>query len=240
MLVIGTLLVTRPGAANAHPLGNFTINHYTRIDVSESGIELFRVLDMAEIPTVQERQAIDADNDGEIDGAEAETWAVAKAADLAAGMALLVDGTSIGLVDHAHDVTFPEGQGGLSTLRLTVTYRADLPDGWHDASPRIQYTDDNYADRIGWREVIVRAAPASRSRTAPSRAQTSPRNSRRTPPTSSRARSMSAPRRSPSAPASAYRFRQYIPSRVTPSAATPTARSPATPTSSPRTNSRRA
>jgi ABC-type nickel/cobalt efflux system permease component RcnA len=47
----------------------------------------------------------------------------------------------------------------LSLLRLTARYSAALPDGWRDTPPRVEFRDDNYSDRIGWREIIVRGGP---------------------------------------------------------------------------------
>lgn len=149
----------RPTSAAAHPLGNFTINHYDRVEVSETGIEVYRVLDMAEIPTFQERQRIDLNGDGDVDAAEAETWAAETAANLRERMTLTVNGDDIALADLYHEVTFPEGQGGLSLTRLTARYTAKLPGGWRDSPPRVEFRDDNYADRLGWREIIVRGAP---------------------------------------------------------------------------------
>ena len=146
-------------SASAHPLGNFTINHYDRIEVAETGIQLYRVLDMAEIPTFQERQKIDANGDGTVDDAESEAWAAAKVDDLKSHITLAVNGHETKLSDVSHTLTFPDGQGGLLLTRLTATYRADLPDGWRDASPKIAFSDDNYGDRIGWREVVVRGGP---------------------------------------------------------------------------------
>ncbi len=46
-----------PVAATAHPLGNFTINRYSELDVSGNRLYVVYVLDMAEIPTFQARQA---------------------------------------------------------------------------------------------------------------------------------------------------------------------------------------
>ena len=51
----GLLLVAAPQSASAHPLGNFSINHLTRVKVSSDRVELRYVLDQAEIPTFQER-----------------------------------------------------------------------------------------------------------------------------------------------------------------------------------------
>src|SRR5262245_66421165 len=45
-----------PAPAVAHPLGNFSISHYTAIRVTGDAIELRYVVDLAEIPTFQEIQ----------------------------------------------------------------------------------------------------------------------------------------------------------------------------------------
>ncbi len=153
------VLWSRGGTAAAHPLGNFTINHYDRIEVADTGISVYRVLDMAEIPTFQERQKIDTNGDGNVDDAESEAWATAKVDELASNMSLVVNGRPSQLSDVSHNVTYPPGQGGLLLLRLTATYSAALPDNWRDSPPKIEFSDHNYDDRIGWREIIVRGAP---------------------------------------------------------------------------------
>jgi nickel/cobalt transporter (NicO) family protein len=45
-----------PDTSPAHPLGNFSISHYTGIQIAQDSIELRYVLDMAEIPAFQELQ----------------------------------------------------------------------------------------------------------------------------------------------------------------------------------------
>jgi hypothetical protein len=47
--------------ATAHPLGNFSVNQYSRLEVDGSQIRIRQILDLAEIPTFQESKAIDAD-----------------------------------------------------------------------------------------------------------------------------------------------------------------------------------
>ena len=46
-----------PAAAMAHPLGNFTVNRYSRVQPSGDRIYVLYVLDMAEIPTFREKAA---------------------------------------------------------------------------------------------------------------------------------------------------------------------------------------
>jgi ABC-type nickel/cobalt efflux system permease component RcnA len=140
--------------AAAHPLGNFTINHYDRVTVSDTAIEVYNVLDMAEIPTFRERQQIDVNGDGMVDAPEAEAYASQKVDEIASNLRLRAGDEDLLLVATSHEITFPPGQGGLSLLRLTATYRATAPAS-RDMR-RVAFEDNNYADRLGWREIVVR------------------------------------------------------------------------------------
>ncbi len=70
--LIGGLLAVFlvPAVALAHPLGNFTINHYAGIRVEADRVLLDVVIDQAEIPTFQARLTFDTDGDGEVSDAE--------------------------------------------------------------------------------------------------------------------------------------------------------------------------
>ena len=48
-----TAALVVPAAASAHPLGNFTINRFSRLETSGPRLYVLYVLDMAEIPTFQ-------------------------------------------------------------------------------------------------------------------------------------------------------------------------------------------
>jgi ABC-type nickel/cobalt efflux system permease component RcnA len=154
---IGWAAARGGGTVFAHRLGNFTINHYDRISPSDRGIEVYSVLDMAEIPAFRERQQIDANGDGTIDPQESEAYATAKAAVMQSQLVLRVAGRAVPLIPVAHVLSFPPGQGGLSLLRLTVTYTAPLPGDWRATPSVIEFEDHNESDRLGWREIIVRA-----------------------------------------------------------------------------------
>ena len=60
MLTALLLIVALSNVAQAHPLGNFTINHFARIEVGDRQVRLRFVVDMAEIPTFQELRAMTA------------------------------------------------------------------------------------------------------------------------------------------------------------------------------------
>src|SRR5260221_6616173 len=59
---VATLLV-------AHPMGNFSVSHYTRLQVSSGGVDVTYVLDLAEIPTFQLLKEWKSDAD-----AQAKEW----------------------------------------------------------------------------------------------------------------------------------------------------------------------
>jgi nickel/cobalt exporter len=143
-----------PIVASAHPLGNFTINHYAGITVSPAAIHLDIVIDMAEIPAFQERQTMDANGDGTVDAGEAQAGATADCGALQAGLHLTRDGSTLALTPASHAVSFPPGAGGLSTLRLECGYDAALSSTIAGATA-IDFTDVSYSERIGWREIVA-------------------------------------------------------------------------------------
>ena len=52
--VAAALLI--PVAASAHPLGNFTVNRFSRVEVAGHRLYVRYVLDLAEIPAFQARR----------------------------------------------------------------------------------------------------------------------------------------------------------------------------------------
>jgi ABC-type nickel/cobalt efflux system permease component RcnA len=153
--VIFTLLIcfVVVPVAFAHPLGNFTINHYAGLHLTRDQIAIDFVLDMAEIPAFQEIAIFDANDNGQPDASEAESYHARKCTALQPDLSLLSNNTALSLRLESSAVEFPAGAGGLPTLRLTCQFRA--------ASPRqmtsVSFVDNSYSQRIGWREIVVSA-----------------------------------------------------------------------------------
>ncbi len=152
--IVGLALAALPLVVSAHPLGNFTINHYAGIRVAADSVALDVVIDMAEIPTFQERQRIDADGDGTVSDAEASRERLAACGRLAPDLHLLVGGSALRLVVRAAGLSFPAGAGGLSTMRLVCEYHAPIAGGLR-SEQGLHFDDSSYAERIGWREIVV-------------------------------------------------------------------------------------
>ena len=138
-LVVGAALWGVSSAA-AHPLGNFTVNRYSRVELAGDRVYVRYVLDLAEIPTFQI---------GHIDARRF-------ARRIARGARLKVNGRRVRLVPVETALAHPAGAGGLKTTRFEVILRGPALRSRSD----VDYRDTNFADRIGWKEIVVGGGPS--------------------------------------------------------------------------------
>jgi nickel/cobalt exporter len=135
-LLASLLALATPTAAAAHPLGNFTVNRLAQVDLAGDRIYVRYVLDLAEIPTYQERERV------------AQPGFARSVADK---LDLRVDGRQTGLDVLESRFDLRPGAGGLKTLRFEAVFQA-RPRG-----SKLELRDRNYSNRLGWREIVVRA-----------------------------------------------------------------------------------
>src|SRR5712691_11896052 len=140
-----------PLVAFAHPLGNFTINHFARIEVGNDRIRLRYVIDMAEIPTFQELQAVTAKNEGWPSKAELDAWVERVVASYTSELLLMVDGARVPLKVISKSVNLLSGAGGVQTMRIECDLAGVVPASSREAARRLRFEDNNYHERIGWR-----------------------------------------------------------------------------------------
>lgn len=144
----------------AHPLGNFTVNHFVRLETGPTRLGVHYVVDMAEIPTFQATQEMGLDNAVETPSKEAlEAYLSRVVPQYAAGLLIDVDGTRVPLRTVASSIHMPQGSGGLRTLRVECDFEADVPAQEINGAHRLRFEDTNQRERIGWHEVV--AVPAS-------------------------------------------------------------------------------
>ena len=115
-------LLAMPDLGSAHPLGNFSISHYTAIDVEPDAVELHYIIDMAEIPTFQELQ--DAKIAPQANDPGLSAYLSQRVEALGAGLILELNGQRLALDIATSAVIFPPGAGGLPTLKLRARFRA--------------------------------------------------------------------------------------------------------------------
>jgi nickel/cobalt exporter len=141
LIALAAATLVWPALASAHPLGNFTINRFSRIEASGPRLYVRYVLDMAEIPTYQA---------GRIDER-------AYARRIAANAHLALDGRPVALVPLRSALGHPRGAAGLRTTRLEVVLAGPVLHG----RVSVSYHDNNYKNRIGWKEIVLGASRPS-------------------------------------------------------------------------------
>jgi nickel/cobalt exporter len=124
-----------PSVAAAHPLGNFTINKFARVEIAGHRLYVRYVVDMAEIPTLQ-RVPVSI-----------------------GALRVTVDGRPVRLHVTRTALAHPRGAAGLHTTRFQAILVGPVIDG----PARVVVDDRNYAARIGWKEIVFGASTRSTS-----------------------------------------------------------------------------
>jgi ABC-type nickel/cobalt efflux system permease component RcnA len=135
VLAAACYLLVPAGVASAHPLGNFTVNRFARVEVAGDRLYVRYVVDMAEIPTLQHVPI------------------------RIGALHVSVDGRTVALRVTKTAVAHPKGAAGLRTTR----FQALLTGPRIDRAANISVDDRNYAGRIGWKEIVLGATTRSSS-----------------------------------------------------------------------------
>ena len=131
---------------SAHPMGNFSVNHYSRLYVRGGGVEINYVLDLAEIPAFQLLGQWQIDWK---DQASLTVKSRLQAGEWMANLMVMQDGRRLPLHLTSVTATATEGAGGMPTLRIQMDANAPAQRG------EVTYEDRNYQGRAGWKEVVV-------------------------------------------------------------------------------------
>jgi ABC-type nickel/cobalt efflux system permease component RcnA len=141
----------------AHPMGNFSVNHYSKISIESDGIRISYIIDLAEIPTYQELQQGNVTAD--VADPAVTPFIEKRGLELAHGLSLLIDGKRLPLRLVSSQVIFPPGAGGLPTMKMGFVYSTAYPSDRKGGS--LQYADDNFPGHAGWKEIVAVASPAA-------------------------------------------------------------------------------
>ena len=153
LIVLMLLAMAAARPAMAHPMGNFSINHYARFVADQGELKLRYALDFAEIPTTDQMAKLDTNGDNTVSAAEKSAYLRGAAPQFLNALTLQIDGRKVALAPRNPDLQVLAGAGGLPTLRVWMDANAPLP----NPSARVNYEDTNFAGRTGWMEIIARA-----------------------------------------------------------------------------------
>ena len=172
---LSALVALGAAQAQAHPLGNFTINHLTEVRVERHrALHVRYVLDIAEIPAFQIMRERGGQAAFERQAA-IEAWSADEIPVILAGLHVSLDGAPIALHAVQRTATTRPGAGGLPTLYLTADFTsAPLP----GSAGALVLSDQTYPKRLGWKDIVAgdQSEPTSELRAYPNALIGSPRN----------------------------------------------------------------
>jgi len=142
--------------AFAHPLGNFSVNQYSKLRAGAGEITIRQVLDLAEIPTFQESAAIDIDKNGVLTDDELQSYLKQITPAYISNLKLAVNGKARDLRVAKDAISLNTGAGGLQTLRIEWDLAASFEN--ISGENKLIFRNDNYPERVGWREIVVNPA----------------------------------------------------------------------------------
>src|SRR5437660_678184 len=127
------------GLASGHPMGNFSVSHYTRFEVTAAGVEITYTLDLAELPTFDllrqwglDRSSPRADLDRKA-SVQARTWTD--------NLLITSGGQPVRARFLKADLVISDGAGDLPIARITSHLRLDR------GLSKLEYEDRNFAER---------------------------------------------------------------------------------------------
>jgi len=131
----------------AHPMGNFSVSHYAKLQPSANGVELQYVLDLAEIPTFEMLREWNIERTAP--QAEIESHAATQARVWLKNLNVALDGAAVHPKFESAIAVIADGAGNLPIMRVTTRARIDAKGG------KLTYEDGNYAERAGWKEIVI-------------------------------------------------------------------------------------
>jgi ABC-type nickel/cobalt efflux system permease component RcnA len=160
-LAIAASLAARPQTAFAHPIGNFTINRYARLEVYRDRLRIVYVIDMAELPTIDILRSIDTNGDGDETEGEVAAFGARAASTYQQALAITANGQSFAPALVASAAQLLVGQAGLYVTRIMAVYDAPFPAAEPGTNETIRFEDRNLLNSQGWKEIVVRGSPGA-------------------------------------------------------------------------------
>jgi ABC-type nickel/cobalt efflux system permease component RcnA len=142
--IVGIVLALPARPASAHPLGNFSVNQAVALGLYPDRVEAAAIVDLAELPTLQERAAVAAEGGARYNAQVCD--------ELAHDVAVRVDGHRLMWTVRPTGLQYRPGSAGLRTTRITCALAADAD---LSAPSTVDIADRYQADRIGWRELTA-------------------------------------------------------------------------------------
>ena len=134
-------------------MGNFSVSHYSRIEVSGAATTIHYVLDLAEIPSFELLQQWGLTGDSPRD--QLDRKAEMQAREWVRNLAIECAGRAVTPRFEGVTLAIAKGAGGAPVMRFTSTLQLAV------AAGSLSYEDRNYPARAGWKEIVIASGPGA-------------------------------------------------------------------------------
>lgn len=139
----------------AHPLGNFSVNNFTRLEIEKDQIKLHSFLDMAEVPTFQTSQEINVNNDKKLSESELKAYLEKITPEHISNLKLFLDDKPLTIQLESKEISVPLGSGKLPILKAEWELTAKIPENTGDKIHHLRFENNNFRERVGWKEIVI-------------------------------------------------------------------------------------
>lgn len=143
--------------ADAHVLGNNTVNRQAWLHLTPTVLELRYLMDIAEIPTLVQTRNADTNQDGDTSDQEWNAHVSRWAEQLRVQLRLEMNGKPVSLKLDSQKYALELGDIALNTLRLEAWFSVAL--SGQEQSVALRYEDASMPGQLGWKEIWLDAAP---------------------------------------------------------------------------------
>jgi ABC-type nickel/cobalt efflux system permease component RcnA len=140
-------------ALSAHPMGNFSVSHYTRLAPEGDRLTILYSLDLAEIPTFE----ISRDLTRGATLADVEQVVKQKMPEWVRSLKVSANGQPLVLAIDKIEAWAADGAGGMPVVRVAAHLSAPTPE-----VVSLKFEDPNFDGRAGWKEIVAVAGPQAK------------------------------------------------------------------------------
>lgn len=139
---------------SAHPLGNYSINQYSLIDLRGETPKVHYMLDIAEIPSFREMDRLDANIDSAISDEEIDAYLTERVPGIVDKITFTLNGEPVPLRVTRERLEVYEGVGGMPVFNIFLDLEP-VSWSWPDGDTVIDFQSLNHAAARGYREAYV-------------------------------------------------------------------------------------
>lgn len=140
-------------ALSGHPMGNFSVSHYTRLAPEGDRLTILYSLDLAEIPTFEVSRNLKRN----ATLADVEQLAKQKMPDWVGNLKVSANGQPLALAIDKIEAWATDGAGGMPVVRVAAHLSTPTPE-----VVSLKFEDPNFDGRAGWKEIVAVAGPRAK------------------------------------------------------------------------------